>query len=71
MVQRCRLTSSICVFHLGFGLAFRYLGDSDLIKALRESGVNLDYFYKLLWRHVFIVEILKHRFFQKKHAKRA
>ena len=43
-------------------LAFRYLGSSDLIQALRESGVNLDYFYKLLWRHVFIVEILKHRF---------
>ena len=43
-------------------LAFRYLGNSDLIQALRESGINLDYFYKLLWRHVFIVEILKHRF---------
>ena len=49
-------------------LAFRYLGErrSDLIKALRQvfvtSGVNLDYFYKLLWRHVFVVEILKHRF---------
>ena len=43
-------------------LAFRYLGESDLIGALRKSGVNLDYFYKLLWRHVFVVEILKHRF---------
>ena len=43
-------------------LAFRYLSSSDLIQALRESGVNLDYFYKLLWRHVFVVEILKHRF---------
>ena len=43
-------------------LAFRYLGESDLIRALRQSGVNLDYFYKLLWRHVFVVEILKHRF---------
>ena len=43
-------------------LAFRYLSNSDLIQALRESGVNLDYFYKLLWRHVFVVEILKHRF---------
>ena len=43
-------------------LAFRYLGNSDLIQALRDSGVNLDFFYKLLWRHVFVVEILKHRF---------
>lgn len=43
-------------------LAFRYLGESDLIGTLRQSGVNLDYFYKLLWRHVFVVEILKRRF---------
>ena len=43
-------------------LAFRYLGDSDLIRSLRGRGVNLDHLYKLLWRHVFVVEILKHRF---------
>ena len=43
-------------------LAFQYLGQSDLIRALRQSGINLDYFYKLLWRHVFVIEILKHRF---------
>ena len=43
-------------------LAFQYLSNSDMIRALRESGVNLDYFYKLLWRHVFVVEILKHRY---------
>ena len=48
-------------------LAFRYLGESDLIRALRQSGVNLDYFYKLLWRHVFVVEILKHRFPEDAH----
>ena len=40
-------------------LAFQFLGSSDLILALRASGVGLDYFYKLLWRHVFVVEILK------------
>ena len=43
-------------------LAFQYLGSSDLIQTLRATGINLDYFYKLLWRHVFVVEILKHRF---------
>ncbi|MDO8749915.1 MAG: hypothetical protein Q7K03_02050 [Dehalococcoidia bacterium] len=43
-------------------LAFQFLGGSELIRALRKSGVNLDYFYKLLWRHVFVVEILKHFF---------
>lgn len=43
-------------------LAFQFLGKSDMIRALRQSGVNLDYFYKLLWRHVIVVEILKHCF---------
>lgn len=43
-------------------LAFQFLGSSDMISALRESNITLDYFYKLLWRHVFVVEILKKRF---------
>ncbi len=40
-------------------LAFPFISGSDLIKALRSSHISLDYFYKLLWRHVFVVEILK------------
>ena len=43
-------------------LAFRFLGDSLLIRTLRDHGIELDYFYKLLWRHVFVVEVLKHFF---------
>lgn len=43
-------------------LAFQFLGSSELIRALRSSNVTLDFFYKLLWRHVFVVEILKHFF---------
>jgi len=40
-------------------LALQFLSDSDLINTLRRFDVGLDYFYKLLWRHVFVVEILK------------
>ncbi|MFW6105090.1 MAG: P-loop ATPase, Sll1717 family [Chloroflexota bacterium] len=43
-------------------LAFQFLGKSEMIRALRTRGVNLDYFYKLLWRHILVVEILKHYF---------
>jgi len=43
-------------------LAFQFLGNSEMIRALRTSGVNLDYFYKLLWRHILVVEILKRYF---------
>jgi len=43
-------------------LAFQFLGKSDMVRTLRTSGVNLDYFYKLIWRHILVVEILKHYF---------
>lgn len=43
-------------------LAFQFLSSSELLQALRASEVRLDYFYKLLWRHTFIVAILKHYF---------
>lgn len=43
-------------------LAFQFLGKSDMMRALTGSGVNLDYFYKLLWRHVLVIEILKNIF---------
>lgn len=43
-------------------LAFQFLGSSEMVSNLRKSNINLDYFYKLLWRHVFVVEILKHFF---------
>lgn len=40
-------------------LAFHFLDGLELLDALRTTGVNLSLFYKLLWRHVFAVEILK------------
>lgn len=40
-------------------LAFQFLNNSEMIKSLREHDIAIDYFYKLLWRHVFVVEILK------------
>lgn len=43
-------------------LAFQFLGSSEMVSNLRKHNINLDYFYKLLWRHVFVVEILKHFF---------
>lgn len=36
-----------------------YLDNSNVIKFLRESGVNLEIFYKYLWRHIITVEFIK------------
>jgi hypothetical protein len=43
-------------------LALSYISNSTILRFLSGLGVKLDIFYKLLWRHVFTVEILKRRF---------
>ena len=43
-------------------LALTYISNSNVIKFFLEAGVKLDIFYRLLWRHIFVVEILKSHF---------
>lgn len=43
-------------------LSLTYLSNSTILKFLIDLGVNLDIFFKLLWRHVLAVELLKHHF---------
>jgi len=43
-------------------LALTYIANSTVLNFFTELGINLDPFYKLLWRHVFTIEILT-RFF--------
>jgi hypothetical protein len=43
-------------------LALTYISNSGVINFLTEVGVKMDIFYKLLWRHILVVEILKRRF---------
>jgi len=40
-------------------LALQYLENSTILRHLEELGVNLDLFYRLLWRHVFAVELIQ------------
>jgi hypothetical protein len=42
-------------------LALQYLSNSTILKELNEIGVNLDPFYKLLWTHILIVELIRLR----------
>jgi hypothetical protein len=42
--------------------AFRYIENSNVIQFFQAAGVNLDLFYRLLWRHVLVVELLKKRY---------
>jgi energy-coupling factor transporter ATP-binding protein EcfA2 len=43
-------------------LALAYISNSNILTSVSEIGVKLDIFFKLLWRHVFTVELLKFHF---------
>jgi len=43
-------------------LSLSYICNSTIIAFLSSLGLNLDVFYKLLWRHVFAIEIIKLHF---------
>lgn len=43
-------------------LSLQYLSNSNIIQYLEGLGVKLDVFYKLLWKHVFAVELIRMRF---------
>lgn len=40
-------------------LSLNYLTNSTILSYLEGIGVKLDIFYKLLWRHIFAVELIK------------
>ncbi len=40
-------------------LSLQYLSNSNVLRYLNKIGVNLGLFYKLLWRHIFAVELIK------------
>lgn len=43
-------------------LALNYISNSNILNFVIDLGVNLDVFFRLLWRHVFVVEVLKAHF---------
>ena len=43
-------------------ISIRFLEYSDIIQFFEEVGVKLDLFYRLLWRHILTVELLKLRY---------
>ena len=40
-------------------LSLEFVSNNEVLKFFTEAGVNMDLFYRLLWRHVFIVELLR------------
>ena len=40
-------------------MSLRHLSNSDIINYFKRLDIKLDLFYKVLWKHVFIVELIK------------
>ncbi len=51
-------------------LALTYVSNSTILSFFSNLGVNLDPFFKLLWRHVLTVEILSHHFSKYENGKK-
>lgn len=43
-------------------LALPYLTNLDVIRQLTDLGVHLEPFFRALWKHVILVEVLRHRY---------
>lgn len=44
------------------GLALTHISNSEVLSFFIEAGVNMDLFYRLLWRHVFAVELIREHY---------
>ncbi len=49
-------------------ISIRFLEHSNILQFLNELGIKLDLFYRILWRHVLAVELLKLRYDLKDEA---
>ncbi len=40
-------------------MSLRFLSNSTLLNYFKANEVNLNFFYKILWKHVFVIELLR------------
>jgi len=50
-------------------LALSYISNSTIIRYFSDLGVDMNLFYRTLWRHVFCIEILRERYKQSINTK--
>lgn len=43
-------------------MSLRFLSNSSILNYFKDIDVNLNFFYKILWKHVFSIELLKLHF---------
>ncbi len=45
-----------------YDLSIEYISNSNIIRFFTDAGVKLELFYKLLWRHIFTVEVIREKY---------
>lgn len=43
-------------------LSLQFISNSNVIRYLESNGVVLDIFYRLLWKHILIIELIKQKY---------
>lgn len=59
LIEEIRRRSSNVIRIDPEALSLQYLSNSTMLEYLRSIGIHLELFYKLLWRHIFAVELIK------------
>ena len=62
LLSRLSETEERVIEILPESLSLSYISNSTVLNFFDRLGVKLDIFFKLLWRHVFAVELIKHHF---------
>ncbi|MES2378141.1 MAG: hypothetical protein V4553_16245 [Bacteroidota bacterium] len=50
-------------------MSLRFLSNSTILQYFKEIDVNLNFFYKILWKHVFLIELIRLHFGYDNHKK--
>jgi hypothetical protein len=62
LLERLKEIESDVIEIVPENLALAYISNNEVLAFFRQVGVDLGLFYRLLWRHVFTVELLKRRY---------
>lgn len=62
LLKRVKSNEDRVIEILPENLSLQYISNSDILITLEKSGVKLDIFYTLLWKHVLAVELLKYHY---------
>jgi hypothetical protein len=62
LLERLLVTKDAVIKLAPEALALTYVSNNDVLNFFCTAGVNMDLFYRLLWRHVFAVEIIREHY---------